>query len=286
MVERNAIEDYIVFSDVDGTLLNAGFGIPAKNLDAIAAFIKKGGRFTLCTGRNSRSVRQFIEWVPINEPAVLCSGSYIYDFKNEKVIYSNPLHVAVKDVVMDVMALFPAIGVEVTIEPEVYVARMNKEMDLRLSRQHVSYSLCNIDELPNNWNKVVLVGTEEELSPVDHYLQQKYREGGDYANFQYVFTGKTFLEIMNKSITKATGVEYLCDLLNIPRKNRIGIGDTLHDLPMLDVCGIKVCVGNAPSELKYKVDVVVSPCLQGGVGEVLNGFDALVGNYDQLSFDL
>ena len=48
--------DYIVVSDIDGTLLQAGYGVPRKNLDAIERVVFLGGRFTLCSGRSSESV--------------------------------------------------------------------------------------------------------------------------------------------------------------------------------------------------------------------------------------
>ena len=49
--------------------------------------------------------------------------------------------------------------------------------------------------------------------------------------------------------------------------------------------GIKVAVADAPAEIRAMADVTVSACLRGGVGEVLDRFDEIVGNYEQISFD-
>ena len=80
MGSNNSLSEYLVVTAVDGTLLEAGYGIPRRNLDAIEQFEEKGGRFTLCTGRCRKSVERFMEWLPLSAPAILCNGSYIYDY--------------------------------------------------------------------------------------------------------------------------------------------------------------------------------------------------------------
>ena len=93
----NSLSEYIVVSDIDGTLLQAGYGIPRSNIDAIDRFVSKGGRFTVCTGRCFESVSKITDWIRLSEPAVLCNGAYIYDFSNSKVLYYNPMPAEARD---------------------------------------------------------------------------------------------------------------------------------------------------------------------------------------------
>ena len=46
------ISDFLVVSDMDGTLLRAGIGLPQQNVDAVRAFSEAGGHFTVATGRH------------------------------------------------------------------------------------------------------------------------------------------------------------------------------------------------------------------------------------------
>ena len=80
--------DLLVVSDVDGTLLQAGYGIPKENIDAIDAFVDNGGLFTLATERCIESVGKYIDWLRLSAPAILCNGGLIYDFQERKILPS------------------------------------------------------------------------------------------------------------------------------------------------------------------------------------------------------
>ncbi len=285
MSSENAISDYLVVCSVDGTLLEAGYGIPRSNIDAIEQFLNRGGRFTFCTGRNSESVSKFIEWTPISDPAVLCNGSFIFDFNIGKALYSQPLKETITDVVAEVMDLFPHIGVEITVEPSVFVARMNEQLQQRTSIQHLSYVLCSLEDVRGNWNKVVFTGSSEELAPLEQYVQSKYKEGNQFSDFQYLRHDAESLEIISRGVHKGTGLRMLCDYLSIPKERVIAVGSSFSDIEMFSASGIRICVGNAPAELRYKMDLTVSSCLRGGIADVLNRFDDIVGNYKQLTLD-
>ena len=49
--------DWLVASDVDGTILNKRRKLVKKNIDAVADFVKEGGNFTLASGRNPQLKR-------------------------------------------------------------------------------------------------------------------------------------------------------------------------------------------------------------------------------------
>lgn len=49
----------------------------------------------------------------------------------------------------------------------------------------------------------------------------------------YIDRGNQIAEIVQKGYSKATGIQFMCDYLNIPLKNCYAIGDSTNDLPML-----------------------------------------------------
>ena len=51
------LSDYLVFCDMDNTLLTAKEGIPACNRSVIRLFTAMGGRFTVASGRPPESIR-------------------------------------------------------------------------------------------------------------------------------------------------------------------------------------------------------------------------------------
>ena len=283
---KSSLSEYLVISSVDGTLLEPGYGLPRRNLDAIEEFVGKGGTFTICTGRCSRSVERFREWLPISAPAILDNGSYIYDFNNEKVIYNQPLKEMIRDVVNEVLDLFPQVGIEVISEPHVFVARMNEQVEQMMSLQHMPYVLAEAEDIPGPWNKVVFRALSEELGPLEQFAMKKYRENSHFSDFQFIRKNEESIEVINKGLSKGTALRQLCEYMNIPKAKVIAVGGSQSDAEMFSASGIKICVANAPADLRFKMDLTVSSCLKGGVADVLERFSDIVGDYEQLTLDL
>ena len=129
--------DLLVVSDVDGTLLQAGYGIPKENIDAIDAFVDNGGLFTLATGRSIESVGKYIDWLRLSAPAILCNGGLIYDFKERKVLYERVLDPVALTIVKDILANFPDIGVEINSGGHITVVRMNEYVHNHTGLEHL-----------------------------------------------------------------------------------------------------------------------------------------------------
>ena len=67
------LSDYLVFCDMDNTLLTAKEGIPACNRSVIRLFTAMGGRFTVASGRPPESIRAaLVRCCMISRPTVCC----------------------------------------------------------------------------------------------------------------------------------------------------------------------------------------------------------------------
>lgn len=56
---KKDFSDWLVVSDIDGTLNNKLRQLPKRNLEAINRFVLEcGGHFTLASGRNVQSLRK------------------------------------------------------------------------------------------------------------------------------------------------------------------------------------------------------------------------------------
>ncbi|MBQ8842792.1 MAG: HAD hydrolase family protein, partial [Ruminiclostridium sp.] len=61
-------EKVIIMTDLDGTLLDDKKRVSEKDLSAINEFRKKGGSFTLATGRGIAMARNVVEKLEIDMP--------------------------------------------------------------------------------------------------------------------------------------------------------------------------------------------------------------------------
>lgn len=280
------ISDLLVVSDVDGTLLQAGYGIPKENIDAVERFVARGGRFTVCTGRSVVSIRRYIDWIALTAPAVLNNGAVIYDYSKEKVIYANTLGGNIIAVIKEIVETFPDVGAELHSVHGIEVVRQNEETHKHTSVEHIPFVLADIDAVKGPWTKALLAGKAERIKQVDRFVANKIKTDARYQDFDFVFSSDTFLEILAKGVNKGTGLKKLAELLKVDLEDTVAIGDYYNDIEMLEVAGHTAAVADAPADIRANVDVVVKSCLQGGVGELLDSLELLCGDYEQLRLDM
>ncbi|MGM9581710.1 MAG: HAD family hydrolase, partial [Anaerovibrio sp.] len=58
--------DYVLISDMDGTLLSSSREVSRENREALRRFTEGGGNFCVATGRTPEDTRQFLQGIEIN----------------------------------------------------------------------------------------------------------------------------------------------------------------------------------------------------------------------------
>ena len=61
-------ENYMLISDLDGTIVPHGKAISAANAEAIRAFVAGGGLFGIATGRTPEAAGGYVRGLPITAP--------------------------------------------------------------------------------------------------------------------------------------------------------------------------------------------------------------------------
>ena len=94
-MNKKDFSDWLVVSDIDGTLNNKLRKTPEKNIAAIDRFVHElSGNFTLASARGVQSLRPHYKKLPnLKTPAIVLNGAGIYDFSKEKTINNevNPI---------------------------------------------------------------------------------------------------------------------------------------------------------------------------------------------------
>lgn len=80
------------------------------------------------------------------------------------------------------------------------------------------------------------------------------------AHFPWVklpmYSHKTGADVVEKNISKAVGLQHLCNYLNTDMAETVSFGDSMNDYEMIQETGIGVAMGNAIDELKEIADYV------------------------------
>lgn len=262
----HSLQDILVVSDMDNTLLTPQDGVPDVNRETIRLFCMLGGRFTVATGRTAQSAGCHLDAITLNAPAILYGGGVLYDFDRQERIESTVLPDATaKRAISDVVANFPGVGVEVmTDDGNICVVCANEYTHLHTVQEKLRYRMAPLDALTGGWNKVLFACSHEMLLDIETFLAQ-----GSYPGVYFIATNHNYYEIMPEGVTKGTALRSLCAHLNIPEENTIAIGDYYNDLDLMRTAGHSVAVANAPEEIQQEASAVTGRCMDGGVAEVL-----------------
>lgn len=228
---------------MDETLLNSDKEVSKKNYDAIKYFTSEGGKFAVASGRTVAAVRNYVQRIGINAPAVTYNGAMIYSFDKEKTVYRMDIEEERKAAVRKVWETQPRLGIEVYADEHIYIMRECFETARLYDKNYdVTYSMPDkIWDVP--WTKVLIIGTEEQLDEFEQIYSRDYDDG------YIVRSGKFYLDIVANGASKGYGVKKLAQLLGIKQENVYAVGDNMNDIEMIEYANHGYAVANATAEL-------------------------------------
>jgi hydroxymethylpyrimidine pyrophosphatase-like HAD family hydrolase len=78
--------------------------------------------------------------------------------------------------------------------------------------------------------------------------------------------------ITHSEATKYYAAHELARILGIDTSEMIGVGDARNDAPLLNVCGLKIAMGNADNKLKSIAHYIAPSVDEDGVAHVVEKF--------------
>lgn len=262
-------ENWLVVSDIDGTLNNKFRKLPKRNYNAIKKFTENGGNFTLASGRMVSSLKRNYDRVTPNQPAVVINGAGIYDYEQEKMLWRSTIGPKGRAFVKEISELFNTHGhsVDVGIFFDDYVYIVKKGILSRgqmfFDKSH--YEVTDIENVPEEgWMKVIFWSNPFTISELEKYVSR--HENPD-ANF--MMSSLWSFEMLQKNTHKGTGVMKLADKLGIEKSHVAAIGDYYNDWDMLKTVGFPACAGQAPKPIHKICKYEACHCNYGCVGDLL-----------------
>ena len=217
----------VVFSDVDGTLLNDQHCITPLTLLAIKKIQQQGIPFVIVSARSPSGIYPILKENNLVCPMICFDIAWcIYSFDDWLV----------KD------CLDPRIIKEEQIVKA--KSRQGNQIEIKkLSKVHKILCICN----------------HEHINDLETKLKIMFKE------CQIVKSSNILIEITHQNISKAFAIKKYCDLLNINIKNTIAFGDQYNDLEMLKIVGCGIAMKNAPLGIKKEVKQVTKDNNHDGI---------------------
>lgn len=262
--------DYkIVFSDIDGTLLNTDRELSPATIEAIKRLNDKVP-FILISARMPAAMRHLQQELEIGHlPIIAYNGGLILVNGETKRSTEIPLEV-VEDLnrMNDFNCHFSLYH-----RDEWYVPQLDKWASREMNNTKVTPMVSSNTEVIKKWqreekgaHKIMAMGEVEHIDQIRDHLEDRF------PGQLHLYRSKdTYLEIAPSSISKYTAIELLLqEHYHYTPKEAVAIGDNYNDVEMLRNVGYGVAVGNARREAMDAANIVCGKSIEDGVAKVLS----------------
>lgn len=262
----------ILFTDLDGTLLNDQKEIPEENRAAIKEALELNHIVTVTTGRTFESAMQVTHQLGLDIPGcyLICyNGAIIYDFKEQKSIIDMRM---TED---QIQYLFSEaykydLYVQTYHGGKIWTNTLGKELLHYSNASKMEYEIkedvvADLTELPN---KVLLIDFDKEKLL---RFQEEHKEW-EQGNCSSLFSCDEYLEYCPLEASKGQGLIFLANYLGIPIENTVAVGDEENDISMIRAAGCGIAMKNAKDYVKEVADFVTSSNNDCGVAKVIRMF--------------
>lgn len=271
-MERN-YSNWLVVSDIDGTLNNKIRRPVKRNQIAINDFTNHGGHFTLASGRLQSSLERNYNRTTANCPAIVLNGAGLYDFSQRKMLWRSTIGQKGRDFVRYIASeydeIFKSVDIGVYFDDYVYIVRsgLMSRFTMYVDKAMHEY-VKSVDEVPDEgWMKVIFWSNPIIISKLQHLIHRENKENEAEANF--MMSSALSLEMLQQGTHKGVGIMKLADMLGIDKSHVAAIGDYYNDYDMLKTVGLPACAGQAPSAIHKICKFEACHCNKGCVADLL-----------------
>lgn len=280
----------LIAIDLDGTLLSHNMEITEESLEAIREAQNQGNIVMICSGRAPEDIQQILNKYDLSIPLAGSNGSVVH--AHGRVLQSVSMDR--NDVIETAERLdaerFPY---RIYTNEGIYVpADWSERVELAMQQEQIK-----VEGLTDEIYKKITEQPQKSslLNFFDHYSELFTREELTIQKF-FVLTlnasSKTALgnsleeistigitsssplniEVMDQYGNKGSALKRVAEHFNIPLHDTVAIGDNFNDLPMMEVAGLSVAMGNAEAEVKELCDVVTHTNGENGVAHAINNY--------------
>ncbi|KRE45630.1 Cof-type HAD-IIB family hydrolase [Paenibacillus sp. Soil724D2] len=237
----------LIALDMDGTLLDDDKKISVENREAIQEATKAGKIVIMSTGRGAVSAMPYIQELGLNSPLVVVNGSEVWESPS-KLLKRTLLPV---DTVRNLHSLAQthdcwwwAYSVQGVFNRE------SETMDID-SQEWLKFGY--------------FTENMEKLQQIRDFVE-------GWGTLEITNSHPSNIELNPLGISKASGVETVCQLLGISMSEVIAMGDSENDIAMIREVGLGVAMGNAQDEVKRIADITTVTNNEHAIAKVIRTY--------------
>lgn len=259
----------IVFSDLDGTLLDTKKRVPARTLAVLDELARRGVEFVPCSGRPVTGLPPELLASPAVHYAVCTNGATICRVRSAAAalgeapdaevlcteLMSKGDALALYDWMDGRDVIFDVFGDDTVYEPRSCFDRIeefgldpNFIPQMRIMRTPVDEPIPDVIRRVARLERCSVMWKD----PADRQHAIDFVESRP--GLAWVSSQPTNVEISSARASKGSGLTWLCGHLGIPMPEAVAFGDSLNDASMLTVAGDGVAMANATADALQVAD--------------------------------
>lgn len=252
----------ILFTDLDGTLLNARQQVSAADRRSLAQLGREGIIRVIATGRSYFSLQKVVEADFPIDYVILSSGVGIMEWKSKSLIrqYEIP-QTEVRRIARYLMTRQVDFMVHAALPHNHWFEYAhsnphNADFARRL-RLYAPYAseLKAADNLPAASQFVLIFPDAESFTPE---MRSMLKHTNSIRATSPLDNASVWYELLPQQASKQQAAQYICERFQLGAEESLAIGNDYNDRDLLDWAGTKWLVANAPQSLKERYPVTVS----------------------------
>ena len=252
----------VILSDIDGTFLKDDKNFTALHAEAIKSVVAKGLKFVFVSARMPEAIYPITDAIGMNHTPVISYGGGFVLTENEEIIFDKKIFADDAKNILAAMNRWQDITINYYTGRRWFVEAIDKrvqfEMDITSATAEVESfnKLLSENILPN---KIMVICEPPTCEEMERELGKKF------PTLNVVRSAPYLLEIMDKGVSKATGIKILLKHYGFTLDEAIAFGDNYNDTEMLKLIPQSVAMANAPDAVKKLAATVTDSNEDSGI---------------------
>ena len=251
----------IILSDIDGTFLKDDKHPPALHAEAIKAVLDKGLKFAFVSARMPEAIYPITDALGLPHTPVISYGGGFVLTEAEEIIFDKKMPARDAENILAAMNDWQDITINYYAGRRWFVEKIDRRVQFEMDITGATAEVKNFDELLKISlpNKIMVICEPPTCEEMERVLGKKFPA------LNVVRSAPYLLEVMDKSVSKATGIEVLLNHYGYAVEEAVAFGDNYNDTEMLKFIPQSVVMANAPDTVKKLAAAVTDSNEAGGI---------------------
>lgn len=247
-------QDFVVISDMDGTLIGSNHQVSEKNKAAIRYFTEQGGSFAVASGRTQHNSVPYMAGITVNMPCIFYNGGVLFDWQAQQLMKTHAIESPVLlEFVQNCQKICPKMCIQVYTEDRFYVVTDPQHDDEVMLSEKQVFDHADLEKISAEpWIKILLCDEKENLLKC-RTLSEDIGLSRVTNNF---FSSPVYLEFVAKDVSKGTMLTELLQMDAYRGKTVVAAGDFHNDIEMLRRADCGVAPLTAQPEVLAVADII------------------------------